>query len=127
MLTEQLSIYRDTFRTCVTLMKYQTGGVPKGDVPHPKMPKCITNGAFQQCVDKMLEALDKTYIANSKESSRYEVLQDYLCLVGAVRSRIRMLGELRYLTDKQQTNLMFMLDSCGKQATAWRNTARATR
>ena len=125
MLTEDLQLYRDTYKLAEVLLKYQCGGIPKGDRPHPKMPKCVKHGIFQQTIDKTLSALDYIYVANSNKMARLHALGMYLELLGGVRSRIRLIGEMDFITAKQQTNLMFLVDKCAKQATAWRKSTQS--
>lgn len=124
MLTEELRIYRDTFKLCEILMRYQVGGVPKGDHPR-EMPKYVKHGVFQQTLDKALAALDSIYIANSHVTGRASALGRYLENLGCARSRIRLMGEMEYLTVRQQTNLMSLVDKCAKQATAWRKSTQS--
>lgn len=82
---------------------------------------------YADCLSMSCEALDCIYLANSDISKRYEALSRFICLIGGVRSRIRLLSEAdagRYLSVKQQHYLAMLIDNVNKQALAWRKTAQ---
>lgn len=115
MLSEQLQIYRDTFKLCQALLAYNNN-----------ISRTVRYGIYADCISMSCEALDCIYLANSDISKRYEALNRYICLMGGVRSRIRLLSENekgRYLSIQQQHVLMLMLDKVNRQAIGWRNSA----
>ncbi len=116
MLTNNLLIYKDTYSFILQLMKYINN-----------FPKRIQYGQGEKSIDISLSALDLIYVANSSIEDRYENLTKFLQLIGAVRSRIRLFGEMRYLSVKQTTILMLMLDKIVKQAINWRNASKNTK
>lgn len=119
MLSEQLQIYRDTFKLCQALLSYNNN-----------ISKTVRYGMYADCLSMSCEALDCIYVANSDVSKRYEALGRYICLIGGVRSRIRLLSEnekWRYLSVRQQHTLMLILDKVNRQAIGWRNSAQNAR
>lgn len=110
MLSELLPIYRDTYILCQALFQ----GINN-------VPKFLRYGEYGKAISLAMEALDLIYIANSKIEGRNNVLRKYLITIGGVRSRIRLFGDLKYLTIKKQTYLMKLIDKIVKQAIGWRN------
>ena len=114
MLTENLQIYRDMFELAKLLLIYQ-----------PCIPKVVRYGEYGKAISLACEAMDYIYIANSEKVERLWALTRLLQDIGGVRSRVRLLGESRYLSPRQSVNLMHILDKVGRQATGWRNSSKS--
>lgn len=115
MLSEQLQIYRDTYELAKAMYGY-----------YNNVPKALRYGEYGHALSMTLDALDMIYVANSDVAERYWALTRYLQLAGGVRARIRLFGELQYLSPKQSTYLLRIIEKVQKQATGWRNSqARA--
>lgn len=110
MLAEDLQIWKDCFTLCKMLLTYQ-----------PQISKTIRYGEYSVAVQNACSALDVIYLANRDMAERQEKIAEALRLIGSVRSRVRLFGETKFITVRQATNLMFLVDKVAKQATAWRN------
>ena len=110
MLSEDLQIYRDTYELARKLYEYSQ-----------HVPKHVRYGEYGRAVSMTFEALDLIYVANSDKDERPAALRRYLQLIGGVRSRIRLMGEMKYLSPRQAVNVNFLLERMSKQATGWRN------
>ena len=110
MLTEDLQIYRDTYKLASMLLaQYQN------------INKYVRHSVYSDIISASCEACDLVYRANSDMTGRTQHLQRYLEVIGGIRTRVRLLGEQRYVNVKFATNVMYMLDKISKQATGWRN------
>ena len=110
MLSEDLQIYRDTFELC-KLMHTYSGNVPKS----------VRYGEYGRAMSMSLDALDMIYVANSDKDRRPAALTRYLQFIGGVRSRIRLIKELRLISVRQSVNLLYLIDKVQRQAIGWRN------
>ena len=110
MLSEDLQIYRDTYQLCKLMYGYMKD-----------VQKQARYGEYGRAVSMALDALDLIYVANGSRQERIAVLTRYLQLIGGVRSRVRLFGELGLLPAKRTVNLMYLIDKVSKQATGWRN------
>ena len=115
MLSENLQIYHDTFDLVKALYQYID-----------KVPRALRYGEYGHTVSLALDSLDMIYVANSDKEERYWALTRFLQITGGVRSRIRLFGELRYLSPRQISYLSRLIDVVQKQARGWKNSqARA--
>lgn len=112
MLTEELQIYRDTYRLAGLLLSWTNN-----------MNRCVRYSVHADCVSMTLAACDLIYRANSDRDSRTIHLQRYLELIGGVRTRVRLLHEQRYIDVRKATNAQYIIDKVAKQATGWRNSS----
>ena len=124
MLADKLSIYVDTFSLCKLIGQYQQGHRVKGD-RQPSMPKFARYGIMNDCLSRALRLLDVVYEANKYKSKRYYAYDSYLEIHQGIKSRVRLMGELRWLTTRQTTNIMSLLGKTGRQATALRNASQS--
>ena len=113
MITENLQIYKDTKILCQLLLSYM-----------PNISKVIRYGEYGKTLSMACDALDLIYIANSDMEKRYKVLIRYLQVLGGIRSRIVLFTETKFLSPKQSTNLIIMIDKVQKQATGWRKSSQ---
>lgn len=114
--SEKLQIYRDTYLLAQQLYTYINN-----------VPKHIKYGEYGHAISMALDAMDLVYEANVYPNERYNILVKYLQLIGGIKSRIRLFGELRYLSIKQSTCLALIIDSLSKQATGWKNSSQHAR
>lgn len=110
MLTENLKIYRTTFELTKVALAHQND-----------VAKVVRYGVYSDMVRILFDAMDLIYIANSDRRNRVASLCRYIELLGGVRSRVRLLGEGRYLSLRTQDRMAGMLAECLKQAAGWRN------
>lgn len=110
MLSEDLQIYKDLFLLCKTLLRYQQ-----------QISKTVRYGEYAVAVQLACSALDMVYVANRDINMRERNIDEILRLIGGVRSRVRLFGELELLNVRQATNLMVLVDKVAKQSIGWRN------
>lgn len=125
MLAEKLDIYVTTERLCELLVKYQIGRKPKGDMRRPAMPKYVRHGLMNDCVMLSFRTLDYIYAANRDMANRARAYQLVLDNLKAVEYRIRVMGNVGFLSYKQTANIMTAIANCAKQATALRNASQS--
>lgn len=85
MLSEDLEIYKDTYRLCKELLKHSKN-----------VSKLVRFGEYQVAMSKAFLAMDMIRIINSDINHRYDNLNRYLMLLGEVRSRITLLLTYNY-------------------------------
>lgn len=124
MLAEKLDIYVTTERLCELLVKYQIGHKPKGDT-RPAMPKYVRHGLMNDCVMLSFRSLDYIYAANRDMANRARAYQLVLDNLKAIEYRIRVMGNVGFLSYKQTANIMTAIANCAKQATALRNASQS--
>lgn len=110
MLTEDLRIYRDTFELAKYVLFLQRN-----------IARDVRYGLFQEIINLLCKATDYIFTANSDKSQRFVALCRYIEVLGGVRTRIRLLGECRYIPVKKQNYIALTIDKCLKQAVGWRN------
>ena len=125
MLAEKLDIYVTTERLCELLVKYQIGHKPKGDTRRPTMPKYVRHGLMNDCVMLSFRTLDYIYAANRDMANRARAYQLVLDNLKAIEYRIRVMGNVGFLSYKQTANIMTAIANCAKQATALRNASQS--
>ena len=125
MLAEKLDIYVTTERMCELLVKYQIAHKPKGDVCRPAMPKYVRHGLMNDCVMLSFRTLDYIYAANRDMANRARAYQLVLDNLKAVEYRIRVMGNVGFLSYKQTANIMTASANGAKQATALRNASQS--
>ena len=114
MLTENLTIYRDTFELCRLMMLYLDS-----------VPRSHRFGEYGRAVSMALDALDMIYVANSSIEERPAALTRYLQIIGGVRSRVRLFTEAKVLSVKRSVTLMALIEKISRQATGWRNNSQS--
>lgn len=124
MLATQLDIWVDTFNLAKLLALYQSGKKPRGD-KGAFMPKHARYGIMNECVNVTISCLDVIYMANKNKNSRALYYETFLERLQGVHSRIRLMSEVGWLSVRQTTNIMTLMDKVGKQATALRNASRS--
>lgn len=110
MLSENLQIYRDLYELSRRLLQNQRN-----------VPKTVRYGEYGRAVSMSLDALDMVYVANSDAARRPAALTRLIQLTGGVRARVRLMGELEYVGNRESVNLMYLLDKINRQAVGWRN------
>mgnify|MGYP002727311753 FL=1 len=109
MLSEDLEIYKDTYRLCKELMKHSKN-----------VSKLVRFGEYQVAMSKAFLAMDMIRVINSDINHRYDNLNRYLMLLGEVRSRITLFADLQLLQVKAATNLIYLIDKASREGTGWR-------
>lgn len=110
MLSEKLQIYLDTYKLVEVLYRHMSN-----------VPKAYRYGEYGRASSMSFEALDMIYVANSSQEERPAALTRYLQLIGGVRSRMRLMSEMKILPPKMSVNVQFLLDKVSRQAIGWRN------
>lgn len=89
MLSEDLEIYKDTYRLCKELLKHSKN-----------VSKLVRFGEYQVAMSKAFLAMDMIRIINSDINHRYDNLNRYLMLLGEVRSRITLFADLQFIASE---------------------------
>lgn len=112
MKTEDLPIYRDCQLLCFLLHQYIR-----------QVSKMVRHTTYKDAMDKAFQVHDLIRAANSAREDRVRIIGDILFNLGGVHSRIRLLGETKFLTVRQSINIMSVIDRISKQAAGWRSSA----
>lgn len=112
MLANKLQIYVDTQRVIDDVLGYTKN-----------VSREVKFVEWTEIRHLLWRSLDVVYLANRDVNLRTKYLEDYLCYMQGVRSRVRMLCEHRYIGIRFATHIVSAVDGCMKQATAWRNYA----
>ena len=107
--TEGLSVYKSSFALTKQLMSYSDNIVRK-----------YRFGLYEQTISMSLEVTDSIYAANIDFKSRYDALTKCLTLLGGIRSRVRIMGEMGILSPRMAAILMRMIEDISKQTGGWR-------
>ncbi len=62
--------------------------------------------------------------ANMFKSEREAYLTDFICEFEHCKLIVRLAGDNRWISRKQQSNLMYLEATIGKQVTAWKNASK---
>ena len=111
MVTENLQLYRKTFEVAKEMLKRQKD-----------ISRSVRYGVYGDAVKMIFNAMDLIYVANSNKDDRVDALSKYIQTLGGIRSRIRLLGEEKYLSKRTQDYIACSIAVCLKQAIGWRNT-----
>lgn len=125
MLADKLDIWVDMYKLAILLVRYQNGERPRND-RKVQMPRYARYGIMNDAVKSVIRCLDIIYEANKDKRLRARCYDTVLECLFAVRTRVRIMGECGYLSDRQRTNIMSMLAKVGKQATALRNASQSS-
>ena len=113
MITEELPVFRPMYGLLA-----ETDEVV---INFPKMRK-HTDGRFMK--ELVLDAIRALYKANSSEAhseTRRAAQEEIIYLLGCYRTILRLMNEKKVLTIRQVDRLTVLLDSVGRQVTAWKN------
>ena len=110
MLSEELFIYKDLKTFIIQLYKYQKN-----------IKRDIRYGEYSKLLSMAHQALDLLYEANSNIECRRKTLSKILYIFNGMKNRIRIFGECKVISEKQQHYLIFQIDNVSKQAVGWRN------
>lgn len=108
-LTEQLPVYRDVYKL-ITLIFQLTQSFPRE----------YKFSLGQDMKRDSLRLVRSIYRAN-RSLSKKEWLEDFLDDFELLKLEIRLSVDLRLLTLRKQAELSPLLESIGKQVTAWKN------
>ena len=103
-----LTLYKDTLDLVINLYRYL-----------PNFPKNVQYGQGEVAIGKALDAIDCIYTACTNKDRQKDSLDKYLMLIGGVKARVRVFGELHFLSVKQSTFLMRCIDKLETDAKDW--------
>lgn len=111
MLASQLRIYQDTF----TLAKTISGYVDK-------MPRVFKFTLGERILDTAYDLFNHIQMANMYKEERNEHLKMFIVRFESLKTLIRMAFELRAIEGLgRQAEISRMMESIGRQVTAWKN------
>lgn len=108
MLSDDLQIYKDTFKLCKLLMSYSKN-----------VSRLVRYGEYSVAISKACAALDLIRRINESFESREAYLHEYILLVSEIKSRITLFAEAEFLSVKAATNLDFQVNKLAKEASGW--------
>ena len=114
MLSDELQIYKDTFKLCKILMSYSKN-----------VSRLVRYGEYSVAISKACTALDLIRRINESFEQREVYLHDYILLVSEVKSRITLFTEAEFLSVKAATNLDYQVNKIAKEATGWLKAEKA--
>ena len=114
MLSDELQIYKDTFKLCKILMSYSKN-----------VSRLVRYGEYGVAISKACTSLDLIRRINESFEQREVYLHDYILLVSEVKSRITLFAEAEFLSVKTATNLDYQVNKIAKEATGWLKTEKA--
>lgn len=91
---------------------------------HKIFPRDVKHTIGQEWIRKAIEL--PTYIvrANMFKSEREAYLTDFICEFEFCKMVVRLAGDNCWISRKQQSNLMYLEGTIGKQVTAWKNASK---
>lgn len=108
-LTEQLPVYRDVYKLIQMVFAFTKD-----------FPREYKYSLGQDMKHDALRLVRSIYRANRSESKR-EWLEDFLDDFEILKLEIRLCVDLHLLTLRRQSEAAPLLESIGKQVTAWKN------
>ena len=111
MLSDELQIYKDTFKLCKILMSYSKN-----------VSRLVR---YDVAISKACTSLDLIRRINESFEQREVYLHDYILLVSEVKSRITLFAEAEFLSVKAATNLDYQVNKIAKEATGWLKAEKA--
>jgi len=109
-LTETLPVYRDTYRL-IQLVFLRTRDFPRD----------YKYSLGQDMRRDAIMLVRSIYRANRSENKR-QWLEEFLDNFEILKLEIRLCVDMRLFSPRQQAEMSPLMDSIGKQATAWKNT-----
>ena len=112
-LSNELPVYIDTLKYIQAVIN-----------TNKNFPRDIKHTIGQKWIEKSIEL--PTYIvkANMFKSEREAYLTDFICEFEFCKMVVNLAGENRWISRKQQSNLMYLEAMIGKQVTAWKNASK---
>lgn len=108
--SENLQIYKDTFKLCSLLMTYAK-----------HVTKMVRYGQYEVAISKACMALDLIRRINSSFEDRERNLKEFIMLVSDVKSRITLFAEAKYIDERKSTNLTLQISKVSKEGYGWLN------
>ncbi len=99
MLAEDLQIYKDTRQLALAMLTYQKN-----------VSRMVRFGAYQQALDRVLDALDIIRKANETFEGRADRLLTFVHLISEAKTRVSLLAEAKDMSVRQATNLLFIME-----------------
>ena len=112
-LSNELPVYIDTYHYIEAVLSI-----------HKNFPRDIKHTVGQEWIKCAITL--PTYIvkANMFKSEREAYLTDFICEFEFCKMIVRLAGDNRWISRKQQSNLMYLEAAIGKQVTAWKNASK---
>ena len=88
-----------------------------------KFPKCQRFLLSGKLIETNLEMLRLTIVANSKKD-RKEEMKEISVLLDIFRIHIRVCKDLNFLSVKQYTHIMELVNELGRLLTGWKNSLK---
>lgn len=91
---------------------------------HKNFPRDIKHTLGQEWLKRAVTLPTFIVRANMFKSEREAYLTDFICEFEFCKMMVRLAGENKWISLKQQSNLMYLEAAIGKQVTAWKNSAK---
>ena len=113
-LSQNLPVYVDVYHYINAVITMQKN-----------LPRDVKHTVGQTWINKALELPQFIIHANMFKSERSYWLSEFICNFEYCKMIVRLAGDNKWISLKQQANLMSLEAVIGKQITAWKNTAKA--
>lgn len=115
-LSNELPVYVDTYNYIKAILKI-----------HKNFPRDIKHTVGQEWIKTAITLPTFIVKANMFKSEREAYLTDFICEFEFCKMIVRLAGEERWISLKQQSYLMYLESAIGKQVTAWKNSSKPKR
>lgn len=109
-LSNELPVYIETYRYIQAVLD-----------THKNFPRDIKHTIGQEWIRVAVSLPTFIVRANMFKSEREAYLTDFICEFEHCKLIVRLAGDNRWISRKQQSNLMYLEATIGKQVTAWKN------
>lgn len=112
-LSNELPVYIDTYHYIQAVLEI-----------HKVFPRDIKHTVGQEWIKRVITLPTFIVRANMFKSEREAYLTDFICEFEFCKLIVRLAGENRWISRKQQSHLMYLEAAIGKQVTAWKNASK---
>ncbi len=109
-LSNELPVYVETYHYIQAVLDTQKN-----------FPRDIKHTVGQEWIRKVISLPTFIVRANMFKSEREAYLTDFISEFEFCKMIVRLAGDNRWISRKQQSNLMYLEAAIGKQVTAWKN------
>lgn len=113
-LSNELPVYIDTYHYIQAVLD-----------THKNFPRDIKHTVGQEWIRRAIALPTFIVRANMFKSEREAYLTDFICEFEFCKLIVRLAGENHWISHKQQSHLMYLEATVGKQVTAWKNASKA--
>lgn len=110
MLTEKLQIYQDVYSLAGMLVDNENN-----------VPRHLRYGEYGKILSMVFEVLDYVFLANSSFESRLVYINKVICLMGGIRSRLKLYADKRLFTARFAKAANDKVEVILAQARGWRD------